>query len=730
MSDQNDQISITLRANIDGFQRAAMSAANELNKIRSATRDVAEENKRASASADAYILSLNRQAVMLGRTAAEQRILEVGTQRLTAEQRTHALGVVNSINAYEAHQASMARMSSQMMVVGTAIAAAGTAMYFMTKAGIDAADQLHDMNQKTGIAVETLAGYKLVAEQSGTSLEGVAHGVKNLSKFMVGHEAELRAAGVTARDADGAMRQLADIFKAMPDGIEQTNLAMKVFGKSGQDMIPVLNLGGDELGRLIERGKELNPITAEMAKQADQFNDQMTELNMSITAVGISMAKDMLPALNELIGRMAEGMRASGGFAGGIKEIAAAGMSEQGLKTRIQNIDSGDNPYETDTEDRARYERELNRRREDRAAEVVAGYGNIDSREGKAYSDRAAMDATGKANTLTAGKGKKAKAAKIDQNEVGPMIPQKEWLDRLKAEDFMGPIISDVELKWRESHERQIAAEEAKNQRITDAALVSQGERYSRLTATEETDRSMKDEQLQADLGLLAANRELWLMDEAAYEERRSQLVIEAANKRSTTLENIAVRLKNFEELTAINKTKTLMDLGSALTAGFATQSKTAFELNKKVSIGRAVINTFEAATSAYKAMAGIPYVGPIVGAIAAAGAIAFGMAQVSQIKSQSFDGGGGGAGAGSIPSMPTYTSARANSDLLEGGPTPIPVAETRGKAAAPERIITFDFTNAGPLFTKKMMVDEMLPLMEEAINDGAGNVRFEVANG
>ena len=46
-----------------------------------------------------------------------------------------------------------------------------------------------------------------------------------------------------------------------------------------------------------------------------------------------------------------------------------------------------------------------------------------------------------------------------------------------------------------------------------------------------------------------------------------------------------------------------------------------------------AVVNTYKAATAAYAAMAGIPVVGPVLGGIAAAGAIAAGLANIREIE-------------------------------------------------------------------------------------------------
>ena len=75
------------------------------------------------------------------------------------------------------------------------------------------------------------------------------------------------------------------------------------------------------------------------------------------------------------------------------------------------------------------------------------------------------------------------------------------------------------------------------------------------------------------------------------------------------------------------------------------SESRKMFEVGKAAAMAQVLIDTPKAAMSAYSAMAGIPVVGPALGAAAAAAAIASGMSQLQNIKSTSFGGGGGGSG-------------------------------------------------------------------------------------
>lgn len=69
-------------------------------------------------------------------------------------------------------------------------------------------------------------------------------------------------------------------------------------------------------------------------------------------------------------------------------------------------------------------------------------------------------------------------------------------------------------------------------------------------------------------------------------------------------------------------------------------QNKQSFEDLKKFQIAQAIINSLSAAVSAYQSMSSIPYVGPVLGAAAAAAALAAGYANVKQIEATSYGGG------------------------------------------------------------------------------------------
>ena len=200
---------------------------------------------------------------------------------------------------------------------------------------IEMAASLEEMSQKLGIATRDLAAYQVVSAQYGLTLDSMAMGMRRLSTYMVDHSDKLRAAGITAKDANGALLQLSDMFHAMPDGPLKAATAVQLFGRAGLQMIPMLNQGSEELAKQLGIARELNPVTEEMAAKAHQFEMALATLKTQINFVWIELSQKMLPGLQRVVQEMQKGAQAAGALGaawGGIKGFF--GMDEESKGAR------------------------------------------------------------------------------------------------------------------------------------------------------------------------------------------------------------------------------------------------------------------------------------------------------------------------------------------------------------------------------------------------------------
>lgn len=236
-------------------------------------------------------------------------------------------GVERSVN--------MAKNALGMLGIGLSVNSVVT----YATAIIDSGDAMNDLSQRVGIAVGDLAKYQLATSQSGTTMESLAKGVKGLSTNMYEHGDALKKAGLSATTADQAMLQFADLFASMPDGVEKTALAVKVFGKSGMELIPMLNMGRKGLEEAAEKAAKYAAVMTAMAPQADVFNDQLAEIGLYSKVAGMNMMNDMLPALIAITQKMAEAAQKGGmlkGMMAGFDELGNQALDWNGNAQRKQ----------------------------------------------------------------------------------------------------------------------------------------------------------------------------------------------------------------------------------------------------------------------------------------------------------------------------------------------------------------------------------------------------------
>ena len=186
------------------------------------------------------------------------------------------------------------------------------ALAAVVKNAIDAADEMSKLSQKTGVAVKDLAGLQLAFQQSGLGGDVLEKSMARLGRSMADGNKAFAAMGVNVKAADGALRPMRDVlgdvadkFASYADGAAKTALAQEVFGKSGAEMIPLLNSGSDALAEMDDWAQKLGlTMSEDTAKKAEQFNDTLDLLGMGVQGVWRQIAAQMLPTLTTLASEM------------------------------------------------------------------------------------------------------------------------------------------------------------------------------------------------------------------------------------------------------------------------------------------------------------------------------------------------------------------------------------------------------------------------------------------
>jgi phage-related protein len=117
------------------------------------------------------------------------------------------------------------------------------------------------LQRYTGDTAEASSRMRTAFQLSGIDVDAASKSLGIFSKNVVSGKVEKM--GIEVRDATGHLKPMnsilmesADKFKSMPNGIEKTNLALQLFGKSGAEMTKFLSRGADGISELEKKSDE------------------------------------------------------------------------------------------------------------------------------------------------------------------------------------------------------------------------------------------------------------------------------------------------------------------------------------------------------------------------------------------------------------------------------------------------------------------------------------------
>lgn len=211
-------------------------------------------------------------------------------------------------------------------------------------------EALYKSSLRTGMSVEQLQRMKYVADQAGVPIEALEGGAgklnKNIGLAAAGKSKDLSALfhklGITARDSNGELRSATDILPELSDAfirnknpVVQARMGMALYGKSWQEMIPLLMEGSAGISASLERFKMLKGVMSlEDLKGAKDFGDQLKDVEYVTKGFSNTIAKELVPVLRPLIEDFIQ-------WAAANRKVVAAGVKDfvKDLIVGLKSID-------------------------------------------------------------------------------------------------------------------------------------------------------------------------------------------------------------------------------------------------------------------------------------------------------------------------------------------------------------------------------------------------------
>lgn len=252
---------------------------------------------------------------------------------------------VEQFNRFRAQVAATRLDLSQLGTVAASIAPAITALVGTLSVGAfagmlkevsEVADGLGKLSQKTGISTEELSKLRYAASLSDVSNDQFSAGLAKLARSMEAaasgsgeSAAAFRALGVSVVDAEGNLRgtdavllDLAEAFSQTEDGAAKAALAQQIFGRSGAELVPMLNAGRAGLKDLGDEAERYGVvISGDLAKASETLNDNLTRLAAQFDGIKTGAGNELIPTLAAISSALVEDGRATDIFKGGLEAV-------------------------------------------------------------------------------------------------------------------------------------------------------------------------------------------------------------------------------------------------------------------------------------------------------------------------------------------------------------------------------------------------------------------------
>lgn len=268
--------------------------------------------KKASDSTVDYVKGVNRLSREIGETTEKTSALLYVTKRMgiDAEAASGVFGIFSKRIAEAAGNSDEARLKQEEL-----------------------RNKIKQVKQELA---QTTDEIKLNGDKTGDlrlKMESLNIDLSKLNLELTKSDTPFQRLGINLTDVNGKQKtfatvlgEVADKIKGMPNGVEKTALAMELFGRSGKDMLPILNLGSEGIARMEEDAKRLGlTITKDNIKAVKDYSQAQKDLADSQQALNIQVGTKALPLqtaflqeINKLVGGLAQQKGAVGDVTTGI----------------------------------------------------------------------------------------------------------------------------------------------------------------------------------------------------------------------------------------------------------------------------------------------------------------------------------------------------------------------------------------------------------------------------
>lgn len=231
---------------------------------------------------------------------------------------------------------------ASIAAIGAAAVASAKKIWDLAKETASYGDSVDKNSQKVGLSAKSYQQWDYAMNLAGTSMADCTTGLKTLTNTFDDANNGSKSAtekfkrlGISLDDLKGKSREevFNETVKALQNITNETEkaaLANDLFGKSGQNLLPLFNQTNEETEKLLQEAEKYGMVMSDDAVKASaEFEDSLTKLKGTLTGVKNGLMGDLLPSLTTTMDGLSD---VFAGVEGGEEKL------KQGISGIIGNV--------------------------------------------------------------------------------------------------------------------------------------------------------------------------------------------------------------------------------------------------------------------------------------------------------------------------------------------------------------------------------------------------------
>ncbi|MFL1475394.1 phage tail tape measure protein [Pseudomonas grimontii] len=216
---------------------------------------------------------------------------------------------------------AVASSTRKLLGLGATLGITGAALNMFFQGFADATGAIGDTAERTGISRERFQQLGFAAKLTGSSAETLAGSLMKMN-LAVGSATKgnkelqemFSGLGIRLKNTDGSLKSTDEQFNIIVDRLSkiknpalQAQAAVKIFGKSASELIPLIKGGSAGLGEMTAKAAKLGIVISDSAvREGEEFGDTLDTIHAALSGVGNTIGSALVPQLNKLGNQLIE----------------------------------------------------------------------------------------------------------------------------------------------------------------------------------------------------------------------------------------------------------------------------------------------------------------------------------------------------------------------------------------------------------------------------------------